>query len=230
MIYTFDTRIRFSEVDENEYLKCENFINYFQDCSTFQSEDLGLGLDYLRENRQVWVLTSWQIEIIRYPKLCDRVTVGTMAYDFKSFLGYRNFFMKDENGEMIAKANSIWVLLSTQTGRPVKPSEKQLENYGKEEKLDMNYLSRKIDVPDNLKKMGEIIVTESHLDTNHHVNNGQFVKMAVASINGEKRPEGIRVEYKNQAYLSDRIHVFSDGKVVDMRNEEGDSYCVVEIV
>ena len=49
MIYSFDTRIRFSEIDENGFLRFDNFINYFQDCSTFQSEDLGIGVEYLRK-------------------------------------------------------------------------------------------------------------------------------------------------------------------------------------
>ena len=107
MIYSFDTRIRFSEIDENGFLRFDNFINYFQDCSTFQSEDLGIGVEYLRKMERVWVVSFWQVDINKYPRLGDKVTVGTFAYDFKSFLGYRNFFMQDENGEDPAKANSI---------------------------------------------------------------------------------------------------------------------------
>ena len=94
MIYSFDTRIRFSEIDENGFLRFDNFINYFQDCSTFQSEDLGLGVEYLRKMERVWVVSFWQVDINKYPRLGDKVTVGTFAYDFKSFLGYRNFFMR----------------------------------------------------------------------------------------------------------------------------------------
>ena len=137
MIYSFDTRIRFSEIDENGFLKFDNFINYFQDCSTFQSEDLGIGVEYLRKMERVWVVSFWQVDIMKYPRLGDRVTVGTFAYDFKSFLGYRNFFMKDENGEYLAKANSIWALLNTKTGRPEKASPDDIALYGMEEKLDI---------------------------------------------------------------------------------------------
>ena len=41
--YTTEGRIRFSEVDHTRRITLPGIVNYFQDCSTFQSEDLGLG-------------------------------------------------------------------------------------------------------------------------------------------------------------------------------------------
>ena len=45
-MYTFDSRIRYSETDETGALSLLGVINYLQDCSTFQSEDIGLGVEY----------------------------------------------------------------------------------------------------------------------------------------------------------------------------------------
>ena len=45
-MYTFESRVRYSEVDHTELITLPAIINYFQDCSTFQSEDLGVGIDY----------------------------------------------------------------------------------------------------------------------------------------------------------------------------------------
>ena len=66
MIYQFDSRVRYSEVDENRRITLLSILNYFQDCSTFHSEDVGLGIDYLAEHKKVWLLSSWQIMIDRY--------------------------------------------------------------------------------------------------------------------------------------------------------------------
>ena len=41
-MYTFDSRIRYSETDETGALSLLGVINYMQDCSTFQSEDIDL--------------------------------------------------------------------------------------------------------------------------------------------------------------------------------------------
>ena len=102
-MYVFDARIRYSEADCENRLTLEGLLNYFQDCSTFQSEDLGLGVKYLRKLGQVWALSSWQIDVERYPEIGERVKVGTLPYDFKGFIGFRNFWMEDEEGKKIEK-------------------------------------------------------------------------------------------------------------------------------
>ena len=50
-MYQYQTRIRYSELDESGHLKPEALLDYFQDCSTFQSEDLGIGIEYLKAGR-----------------------------------------------------------------------------------------------------------------------------------------------------------------------------------
>ena len=45
-MYTFDSRVRYSETDEEGNLSVVGIMNYLQDCSTFQSEDLKLCLLY----------------------------------------------------------------------------------------------------------------------------------------------------------------------------------------
>ena len=50
--YSFGGKVRFSEIDHTEKMTLPSMINYFQDCSTFQSELLGLGVDYLKEHQR----------------------------------------------------------------------------------------------------------------------------------------------------------------------------------
>ena len=62
-------------------------------------------------------------------------------------------------------------------------------------------------MPENVVKGREFVVQESQLDTNHHVNNGQYVRMAMNQIELPKVSE-LRVEYKKQALLGDMIVPF----------------------
>ena len=98
MVYEFDSRVRYSEVDSQGRLTWLALMDYFQDCSVFQSESLGIGVDYLAKNHQAWVLTSWQIVLNSMPKLAESVTTQTWAYDMKGFYGYRNFSMNNGQG------------------------------------------------------------------------------------------------------------------------------------
>ena len=75
--YTFDSKVRFSEVDHTGRITLPGIINYFQDCSTFQSESIGLGVDYFAEHNRAWVLTYWQVVIEEYPRLAQEINIAT---------------------------------------------------------------------------------------------------------------------------------------------------------
>ena len=64
-MYTFDSRVRYSEIDHQGTMTLPALINYFQDCSTFQSESLGLGMKALREKKKAWVLSYWQVDVYK---------------------------------------------------------------------------------------------------------------------------------------------------------------------
>lgn len=231
-MYTFDGRIRYSETDSDGKLTMSALLNYFQDCSTFQSEDLGLGVAYLKERHLVWVLSAWQIAVERYPVLGERVTVGTAPYGFKSFFGYRNFVMRAESGEYLARANSLWCLLDTDTWRPTAPPEEMKEKYVIAERLDMEYAPRKIAVPETGVRAEPVVVKEHHLDTNHHVNNGQYVDIAMDFLRSRLAVRQLRVEYRKQALLGDVLYPYlcdeGDRFTVSLDDGEGKPYAVAE--
>lgn len=233
-MYTFDSRIRYSETDSEGKLTMASLLNYFQDCSTFHSADVNLGVDYFREVHQVWVLSAWQIVVERYPGLYEQITIGTQPYDMKGFLGFRNFFMRTREGECLAKANSIWSLLNTDTGKPVPVGKEMVQKYGLGEKLDMEYAPRKIAVPEGGVSGEAIVVKKHHLDTNHHVNNGQFVDMAMDFLPEQFVIGQLRAEYKKQAFLDDILLPYvaagEDRVVVSLTDEKGTPYVVTEFL
>lgn len=232
-MYVFDARIRYSEADCENKLTLEGLLNYFQDCSTFQSEDLGLGVKYLMELGQVWALSSWQIDVERYPEIGERVKVGTLPYDFKGFIGFRNFWMEDKEGRRIAAANSVWTLLDLKSGRPMRPSQEMIDGYRVEPRLDMEYLPRKIAIPEGGEAGTELVITRHHLDTNYHVNNGQYVKIALEYPEEDFEVRRLRAEYKKQAYLDDvfcPVVCRREGSyVISLNDRKGEPYAVVEL-
>lgn len=231
MAYQFDSRVRYSEIDMNRKLTVGSLIDYFQDCSTFQSESLGYGLDYMEQNHLAWMVLSWQIEIIRRPALAEKITAVTWPYSFKAFYGYRNFALMDENGEFLAKANSVWVLMDVASGRPCRTLKDHTEKYVLEPPLDMEPAARKMQIPQESQAQEAFYVGQHHLDTNHHVNNGQYIRMAESYL-----PEGFEtgrlwVEYRQQAHLHDRIipkiYQEADQVIVSLCGDEDIVYAVV---
>jgi acyl-ACP thioesterase len=181
-----------------------SIINYFQDCSTFQSEDLNRGLTYLQTKNRVWLLNSWQLQILRPMKLGDNITIGTWAYSFQGFYGYRNFIMKNEKEEVLAVANSIWVYIDTDTGKPTRIP-KDYADYTLQPPYPMEYAERKIELPENCILQSPFDVTKSNIDSYNHVNNGQYIKMAEKYLPDTFMVQSLRVEYRKQAILNDTI-------------------------
>lgn len=231
-MYSFDSRIRYSEIEESGALSIQSLIDYFQDCSTFQSEDLNLGVETLHKIKRVWVVSAWQIIIHELPRLCDYVKICTCPYDFKGFMGFRNFWMVNEEGKRIAEANSIWTYLDTESGTPVKVTEDMMEAFKREPKLDMEYAPRKIALPKEMEAGEPIEIHRQHLDTNHHVNNGQYIKLAMDAVELKEMVHQLRVEYKKQVLLGEVLTPYigeTEGKtVVVLRDRENKDCCVVE--
>ncbi len=229
-MYEFDAKIRFSEVDQDGKLSITGLLNYFQDCSTFQSEELGIGVKYLSKENKAWVINAWQIDVLRMPELCDEVIVGTIPYAIRGFMGSRNFYMKDKKtGDMIAKANSIWTFLDLEKLRPVRVEPGIAELYGIEDKLDMEYLDRKVIFEgEPADKAEAIVVNAHHLDANRHVNNGQYVVMAQAFLPETFTVSRLQVEYKKSALLGDvmipQIYETSNSFGVSLVDEGGEAY------
>ena len=232
MSYSFKGRVRYSEIGENGCLTLPGIQDYYQDCCTFQSEEIGQGMEALEERQRAWVLSSWQIVVNRYPKLGEKVKIVTLPYELKVFLGYRNFAMLDEQGEYLAKANSLWSLLDVGTGKPVMVNEAMHKGYEIDEKLDMEYAPRKIAVPEGGELLEPIVVKKHHLDTNHHVNNGQYVNIAMEYLPDDFVIRQMRAEYKKQAFLDDVLHPYvvstENDYVICLQDEAGKPYVSVE--
>ena len=232
-IYEFSGRVRYSEIDHRGTMTLPALINYFQDCSTFHSESIGLGMERLKLKKKAWVLSYWQIIIDRYPKLYEKITTGTFATEFKGLFGNRNFYMKDEEGGRIACANSIWVFMDLEKGRPCRPAEEDIAPYGVNEPLDMPYEDRKISVPEVFEDREPFPVRKYHIDTNEHVNNCQYVQMALEMLPGDINVRQVRVDYKKSAVLGDIIYPGvardQDRIVTELRDENKRPYAVIEM-
>ena len=140
--------------------------------------------------------------------------------------------MTDENGEKTAYAQSVWVYMDVEKGRPVRPDQDELDAYGQCEPLEMDYESRKIALPEESMSLEPFPVRRYHIDTNEHVNNCQYVQMAMEMLDQERVIRQVRVEYKKSAVLGDMIVPKIGDRdvrtVVELCTTEGELYAAVE--
>ena len=186
--------------------------NYFQDCAILQSENVGIGLDYLADHHRAWFLISWQIEVDRYPAMGENIKVRTWAYDFKASLGFRNIDILDENGIRIVKAASIWSYVDTETLRPARIEDEVSEAYPMEPAIDMEYAPRKIKLFDDHNVVDTRKVMQYQIDSNNHMNNEAYIALAQEYVEDISAIKAVRAEYKMQYVKDDVIVVKSAQK------------------
>ena len=204
-MYSFKSRVRYSEIGYDKRITLPSIIDYVQECSTFQTESLGIGMDYFDRIKRAWVLSSWQIIINEYPLFNEEIIISTWPYEFKGLYGYRNFLMQDSQNKTLAYANSVWVYIDTETGLPTRIDKNLSKVFTLEEKLDMDYAPRKISIPNHMKSFDPFPVVRANIDTNKHVNNGQYVLMGEEFLPDNFKVRQMRADYRKAAKLGDFI-------------------------
>ena len=231
-MYIYEMNAGYSVMDASLHMTVPAILDCFQDAAIFEAENGRITVRYLYDRHIAWLLNSWQIVVDRRPKLNERIRVATSPYDFRGFLGYRNFTMTGEDGAMIIKAASIWTLVDTDKLCPAKPEQEMQDGYELGPKLEMEYAPRKITLFGDGEEQEQFKIRKYQIDSNQHMNNVEYVRLAMETL-----PDGVvirqlRAEYKKAAHLGDivtAVVIKAEKKhQVVLKDTEGSVYAVVE--
>lgn len=202
--YRYDTRVRFSETDEDGFMTPFALLNNLQDCATFHGEDSGIGVERNRKAGHAWMIADMQLVIPSFPRFNMHISTATWSPSFRGPVGRRFFEVTDADGRMLAAARSNWVFMDLKTGMPVNVTEEQLA-YGVHPELDIPFETgkRKILVDGDWEKHRRIRIREEYLDANGHMNNAQYVRFARVYLPDDAVIGSLRVMWKRQAMLHD---------------------------
>ena len=222
MIYTEEIRVRYSEVGEDGILTPVAIVNYLQDITMIHSQTLAGEYKILEAEDECWVLSGWQIDILKDVESFEKIRICTSPYDFKGPMGLRNCWLEDLDGEKLVVANSFWTYIDIKKMMPKKVTK------------EMEYEPRKIKNPEMVEKRPPIEVKYSQIDTNHHVNNCQYVATALEVLDLREKICRIRTEYKKSAVYNDivytKIATEENRTVVTLCDAEDNTYAVVELI
>ncbi|MCR4673236.1 MAG: acyl-[acyl-carrier-protein] thioesterase [Lachnospiraceae bacterium] len=233
-MYSEKRKVMFSDVREDETMDISKITDYFQDCGTNHTESVGLSIDKLTEMGLAWIVVSWQIDVIRAPRLGETVEVATWPYKGAGRLyAYRNFTITDSTGEIIVKANSFWVMLDLRRMTITGISEEVASYYTVSDKLDMVYKPRKIQNGTSDFAAEPFTVPRAYIDRNSHMNNAWYVRAALEYLPEDFTVGEMRAEFRNSAKKGDIIYPKTEtgeGRIVVYLNDEaGNPYSVIEL-
>lgn len=228
-IFEKEYEIHYYEVDYRKKALITSLVDFLGDIATCQSETLGVGIDYLKENNLGWVLYKWNIDIKEYPRFGDKIIIRTWPYAFRKFYAYRKFEIVNSKGETIGTADSIWFLINTEKRRPIRIGDYVYNAYGIETTND-----RTIEIED-IKKLEEVNrekvfdVRYSDIDTNKHVNNVKYISWAIETIPQDiilnYVIENLKVTYTKETLYGETIRVLTE-----IKEEDNKIVCTHKIV
>lgn len=106
--------------------------------------------------------------------------------------------------------------------------------YGLEPQLEMECAKRKLHIPDDMEKKGEIVVPQFFIDSNHHMNNEKYVMLAQQLLPNDFEISELRVEYRKEAKLGDTVISYvkytSKSVTVVLADTDKKPYSVVEFL
>ncbi len=222
-----------SRTDKNGNMKLFSAVQWMQDCSVISFMEDTDFCEWLNQNHATPVVNFRQLEVCRVPRLKEKLTCTTHVYDIQGAFGYRNTAIYDAQGHACYKSWGIAAFVNLKTGRLSRIPREVQESLSFPPRLDMTYGSRKIALPDSpLTPLPPFRVLRDDIDYNNHVNNAQYIRMAMECLPEDFQVSSLRIDYKRpvspDSIITPSIN-FSDIAAYVVLSVDDTICCVVEL-
>ena len=205
-MYSLNYKVTTSTCDSDGKLKLYSALQMMQDCSEMWIDSEQGVKDYFEKENMAQLLASRQVEVIRRPSFKEELTVTTSVYGMKSMFGFRNTFIYDAEGLPCYRTWSMGAFVDKGTGKLKKVDDQTISTMLLEPKLDMNYKDRRIILPkEGGTVLAPVAVQRADIDYNKHVNNANYIRIAMELLPEGFEVKGLRVEYRVPARLNDQL-------------------------
>ena len=232
-MFELDRTVYCSQIGEGGEVRNSGIVDILQDTSNMHLVTHPVLADFFRETGCVMFLTNRQVEIIRRPEYGEHIHCKTWTYELNRMYGFRNTLVLGEKGDVCLKAIAGGAFMDMKNGRPIRVSADLIAQVRSYEKLDMEYLPRKIEIPDEVPSITcEMPVRRSDIDMYDHVNNARYFDITDELFDDCHKAKRLRAEYKfpikrGDIVFADRYNT-ANGCIVCLRDEGGKIYSTIE--
>ena len=205
-MYSLKYKVTTSACDSDGRLKLYSALQMMQDCSEMWIDTEPGVKQFFTEQNMTQLLASRQVEVVRVPDFKEELTVTTSVYGMKPMFGFRNTFIYDAEGKPCYRTWSMGAFVDKSNGKLKRVDDATMASMTLEPQLEMNYGDRRIAVPkEGGQSLPPIPVMKADIDYNRHVNNANYIRMAMEFLPEGFQVAGLRVEYRVAAKLGDTL-------------------------
>ncbi len=209
--------VGFYDIDYRRKMRLSSLLRIFAKLAGEDYTDRGLSHTFLRENGYVFLVSKVAFKIYRLPEIGESVRAQTWVMGTQGAKFLRGYEMLSENGERLAVGESVWICVSPDDRKIVRPKDFpwQAGSYDNGE-IPVRCINIK---PQEPVSLGQTTVTRSQIDANGHLNNAIYGDIATDFLTVEEYEKGISevyVNYSHEAYLGETIDVMRDNSDSDI--------------
>lgn len=173
--YVQQFRIASYQTDVTARIRPSAILEIMQEMAGAHAELLNIGRGRLDPMQLAWVLTRVEVRMDRYPVSGETITVETYPMPNRRVFYPRYFIFRDEQGNQIGCAGSLWVILDVTTRKMAASAEITASM------PDNSDLTAPMGMPATVEEIGGQYTESTRLpvytdlDVNGHVNNTRYL-------------------------------------------------------
>lgn len=233
-MYKEEKEIASTLVDLNLECKLSALFLLFQDLATSDAEQFGAGKSNTIDKGLHWIITRFDVEIIRMPRYLEKVVAMSYPGDNNPLFFNRYFVIEDLKGNVLVKAVSVWAVIDFKNHSLVKnpfPG------------IIFPTMHRDDELPTPRKLSGSAdniiysrIISYSDIDLNSHLNNTRYIELIQDSfdISFYKKHciKSISINYLQELRAGDEVSLYqssSDNKTTIIGRKDDKDHFISEI-
>ncbi len=204
---------RFGDCDSKARASLYSIMKIFSEIAGEDYAGKGFGRDLLLEREQVFLLSRFSIRFHRRPVFDEKTVVTAWAREIKGPLFCRDYEIKAEDGELLVSGSSAWLMANPNTREILRPSKfgdlPEMEPT-RSDCEECKKLKRNTQLPD----AGTRPVFYSDLDSNGHVNNSVYGRIALDFLPAEYQDKDIKdffINYNMETKRGETLYIMAGG-------------------
>jgi hypothetical protein len=174
LTYQMKMKIPFDMSDMNGHIKLPSLILLSLQVSGSQSAQLGVSdKEILEKYNLVWIITEYDIDVIRLPRFAEEITIETEALSYNRLFCYRRFTIYDESGQAIIQMLATFALMDRDSRKVHSVDPEMVAPYLSEFSKKIIRGPKYTDLDNPTSK--DYHVRFYDLDMNGHVNNSKYL-------------------------------------------------------
>lgn len=202
------------QIAENFDVTLQNVLGMMQHTAERHVDTKQMGWKELNAKGCFWAIYRMGLRIHRMPRKYEQITLRTWANPPQNLLQPRSFDIVDTEGNTLIEAQSLWIILDNQTFKPQRVEDivgvgmPYREGEGTAYDISLK-IARIAGAPFFPTVTREVLYSD--IDTNHHVNNTNYVRWFLDSLPADfihtHQLREVVINYVEQARLGDRYEV-----------------------